>query len=66
MLLPEKSAAFLGVSGELRLTPHTAGARTGLPKNPACLLITVAALPEGDLRGKPATGRRSEREQPVQ
>jgi hypothetical protein len=39
---------------------RAAGARTDLPKNRACLLIAFAARPEGDLRGKSATGRRSE------
>jgi hypothetical protein len=28
-----------------------ANARTGLPKNHACLLIILPYLPEGDLRG---------------
>src|SRR6202011_6129164 len=29
-----------------------AGARTGLPKKPACPLIISASAPEGDLRGR--------------
>jgi hypothetical protein len=39
----------------------TADARTGLPKNRACLLIVPQQLPEGDLRGEAATGGRSKK-----
>ena len=42
------------------------GARTGLPKNRACLLIIPSRLPEGDLRAGGATGGGSVRgQQPV-
>jgi hypothetical protein len=43
-------AAFLGISGEMRRAAHRRMLGTGLPKNPACLLIMPPRFPEGDLR----------------